>query len=282
MKSEVQQLISRGDTESALQLLATRVPDEATLLLAQYSSGKKQYGLNLMDFSEWNRIQARVNFAALELAGKVENGDFDLEKPATSTPPADSPLVYITYSPDADDDKDTANKMRDFLLQNDIRVITNDDMELGENIEGFVNKSIKESDYILAVISSDSLSNSWRNGEAALDIVLDRISETKVIPVSLDHKVLDPDYYFESLDFLNEHIKKTQINVQKALNSGGDARHFQLDLNRLNNAKNQLSLIIEKMKSVRMVNLDNGHEVSEEQFERGMNRILKRIRNSKS
>lgn len=274
MKNEIHKLISLGDTEKALDLLTSRFPNEVTLLKAQYTNGKKEFNLSMMDYSDWQRIQSRVNYSVLELAGRAED-------PAPEVPVNQArntgAKVYITYSPDAGNDRESARRMRDFLSSNNIQVTTNDDLELGGNIEDFVNSSIREADFILAVISKESLRSSWQNGEAALDIVLERVAETRVIPVSLDRAILEADFYFESLDFLNANIKKAQKNVQKAITLGGDSRHFQVDLNRLNNAKNQLSLIIEKMKNVRMVSLNQTQSASDQEFEEGMRRIVQRL-----
>lgn len=278
MKNEIHKLISLGDTEKALDLLTPRFPNEVALLKAQYANGKKEFNLSMMDYSDWQRIQSRVNYSVLEMAGRPD----EPEKAAQPAPRNTGPKVYITYSPDAANDRESARRMRDFLSSNNIQVTTNDDLELGGNIEDFVNNSIREADFILAVISKESLRNSWQNGEAALDIVLERVAETRVIPVSLDRAILEADFYFESLDFLNANIKKAQKNVQKAMTLGGDARHFQVDLNRLNNAKNQLSLIIEKMKNVRMVSLNQTQSASDQEFEEGMHRIVQRLQPANS
>ena len=277
MKNEIHKLISLGDTEKALDLLTPRFPNEVALLKAQYANGKKEFNLSMMDYSDWQRIQSRVNYSVLEMAGRADD---PAPEPTVNQPRNTGPRVYITYSPDAANDRESARRMRDFLSSNNIQVTTNDDLGLGGNIEDFVNNSIREADFILAVISKESLRNSWQNGEAALDIVLERVAETRVIPVSLDRAILEADFYFESLDFLNANIKKTQKNVQKAMTLGGDARHFQVDLNRLNNAKNQLSLIIEKMKNVRMVSLNQSQSASDQEFEEGMHRIVQRLQPS--
>jgi len=70
-KEQIQQLIATGQTEDALQLLAQATLD-ATLLQARYSQGKKQFNMALIDFGEWSRIQAQINYAVLELAGSMK------------------------------------------------------------------------------------------------------------------------------------------------------------------------------------------------------------------
>jgi tetratricopeptide (TPR) repeat protein len=64
----VQQFVSAGQTEAALaELLKTK--SDAILLQARWNQGKKQYNMGHIDFGEWSRIQAQINYAVLELAG---------------------------------------------------------------------------------------------------------------------------------------------------------------------------------------------------------------------
>ncbi len=294
MKAQIQELISLGKTEEALELLGQLTTD-AVLLQSRYNGAKRQYSMGLIDFSEWSRTQAQINYAALEIvnSAKGENkksisadagtftansGDISVGKNVSNKT---VPKVFITYSPEADNDRDAALKMKAFLAQNQIQVMTNDDMALGADIQNFVTTSLKNADLILAVISKQSLQSSWESGESAIDVVLERaVSENKVIPVSLDKTVLDPDFYFESIDFLNDKIKTYQGYIHKSITMGSDTRAFQGDLNRLQNAKNQLGQIIEKMKSVRMVSMSTKKESSEKDFEEGMKKILNRIKTS--
>jgi hypothetical protein len=292
MKAQIQELISLGKTEEALELLGQLTTD-AVLLQSRYNGAKRQYSMGMIDFSEWSRTQAQINYAALEMmnSAKGENkksisaetgtftakfGDISIGKNVSNKT---APKVFITYSPEADGDQEAAEKMKKFLENEHIKVVTNDDMDLGADIQGFVNNALKQSDFILAVISRQSLQSSWESGEAALGSVLERVSENKVIPVSLDKYVLDPDFYFESIDLLNEKIKKYQGYMKRAIEMGEDSRAFQSDLNRLLNAKNQLSQIIEKMKSVRMVSMGRSNEFSEKDFTSGMTKIVQRIHN---
>lgn len=62
----IQDLISQGQTEQALQLLEQLTPD-AVLLQSRYNGAKRQWGMGLIDNSEWSRALAQINYAALEM-----------------------------------------------------------------------------------------------------------------------------------------------------------------------------------------------------------------------
>lgn len=71
MKEQIRKLIANGNTEDALELLLQCGMTDALLLQSQFNNGKKNFNMGLVEHSEWQRIQARVNFAALELANKL-------------------------------------------------------------------------------------------------------------------------------------------------------------------------------------------------------------------
>lgn len=70
LKQEVQRLVADARTEQALALLAEHSSD-ALLLQARYNNGKKQYHMGLIEFTEWQRTQAQLNYAVMELADTI-------------------------------------------------------------------------------------------------------------------------------------------------------------------------------------------------------------------
>ncbi len=100
-KAQIQELISLGKTEEALQLLESLTSD-AVLLQARFNGGKKQYNMGLIDFSEWSRMQANVNYAALEMLNSVKGGGVS----STATQPLAAPpppkwlqILMLTANP---------------------------------------------------------------------------------------------------------------------------------------------------------------------------------------
>lgn len=79
MINEVKRLIAEGLTERAIGILLP-FSESATLLQARYSSGKNQYNMGLIEFSEWKLIQAQINFTLLEIADGLTSQDQDLSE----------------------------------------------------------------------------------------------------------------------------------------------------------------------------------------------------------
>ncbi len=73
VREQIELLIGNNQTEEALKLLAESNHD-AILLQAQFNNGKKNFNLGLISSSEWQRIQARVNYGALDMAGRLPRG----------------------------------------------------------------------------------------------------------------------------------------------------------------------------------------------------------------
>ncbi len=69
-KEEIQKRIAEGKTEALLNLLNQGNPD-LIMLKAQFNDGKKQFEMGTIQHDEWSRIQARINFAILEMADSL-------------------------------------------------------------------------------------------------------------------------------------------------------------------------------------------------------------------
>ena len=65
----IQNLIATGKIEEALSAMAPHY--DVVLQSAQYYSGRKNYNMGLLDDREWQRVQAKVNYALLEILGKT-------------------------------------------------------------------------------------------------------------------------------------------------------------------------------------------------------------------
>lgn len=164
MKEDIQQLIAEGRTEEALALLAESSSD-AILLQARYSAGKKQYNMGLIEYSEWQRTQSQINYAALELADSVDkksskSGSFNpsqrQETAAQSAPPpASKPAVFMSYN---HEDSFAMRSVKSALEENGIKVFVDiKDMGAGDDIQGFIDKAFKDNHFIISLISRNSL-----------------------------------------------------------------------------------------------------------------------------
>ncbi len=102
MKAQIQELISLGKTEEALELLGQLTTD-AVLLQSRYNGAKRQYSMGLIDFSEWSRTQAQINYAALEMMNSAKGTGGKQPTQSLPTPSPGPPellkILMLTANP---------------------------------------------------------------------------------------------------------------------------------------------------------------------------------------
>lgn len=301
MKKQIQQLIAAGNSEKALELLAQHNAD-ALLLQAQFNNGRKNFNMGLIEHSEWQRIQARVNYAALELAGKLPDdlppfqndpaddkdaaryasgpllkGTGDGNKSAgtpSSTGTGDGrlpPKVFLSYSPK---NSDVAMRIKTFLEAAGAQVFI--EQEPGVDLEHFIEEGIKDNNFVVSLISRDSLQSGWASKETTMGFIAQRLSNRRLFPVKIDNAYDEDDFYFESLDLFDQEIEKSHASIQKALARKADIRPFQDKLARYEDLKNNFGPIVQKLKSIYLV------DIAGDNFEPGMGKVLKTMQDSRA
>ncbi len=272
MRNEIQKFISLGDTEKALALLATKFPNDATLLSAQYTSGKKQFNMNLIDYSDWQRIQSKVNYSVLELAGKSEEIDASL---ANSEPPKieTQHKVFISYN---HDDFFAMQSIKSFLETNGVKVVIDtEEVKPGEKFEDFITRALRDNAFILTIVSKNSLLSGWVSKELTASMLLNHLSERQWVPVRIDNEMFEPEFFFSSIAKIDARIATLRDAVQKSLDAKLDLRNFTDELSRQEDLKNNFSKILRDLKERLVVN------VTGPLFQPGMGQVLKVIRNGK-
>ncbi|MBL7780883.1 MAG: toll/interleukin-1 receptor domain-containing protein [Saprospiraceae bacterium] len=269
MKEQIQQLISSGQTEEALQLLVKSAPD-AILLQARFNQGKKQYNMGLIEFSEWSRIQAQINYAALELAGSLKNNAGATTATNTSNNTASTTKrVFISYN---HEDRDTARRVRTFLENQGFDVILDeDDLAAGRSILEFIQASIKQCDAVVSVVSARSLQSGWVGQESVASMYAIWMADKKFIPVRLDDVVFDSKFQIAALKSISAKILELDKDIQEIRSLGSDARDLEDDRKRLFDLQKEFSTILLKLKTVSMTMIQG------DAFEGGMNRVVAAI-----
>lgn len=270
MREQIQQLISNGQTEEALALLAS-VNGDAVLLQAQYNQGKKQYSMGLIDFSDWSRVQARVNYAAIEMAGNTKlSGATQTSAPGTTHHSSHkSKKVFISYN---HEDSIVARQACTYLENAGLDVILDqDDMSAGRSIMEFIQDSIKKADVVVSIVSSKSLQSGWVGQESVASMYAVWLADKKFIPVKLDNVAFDIDFQIAATESLTQKIKDLKTKIGRLEELEGDARGPREDLARMTELKSNLGKIIQRFTSVLML------DISGQLFEPNMKKVLTSI-----
>ena len=270
MKDQIQQLIAAGQTKDALQLLV-QINGDALLLQAQYNNGEKQFNLGLIDFGEWQRIQARVNFAALEMAGRgnASSTTATVPQPTAANSGSAAHKVFISYN---HNDSFAMRAVKAYLEDHNIKVFVDiQDMGVGDNISAFIDRAFQENQFILSIISQNSLKSGWVNKELSATFLLSKFGK-KWIPVLLDNAGFDIGFYNNTMDAFEEKIKTIDIEIKTAIDKGRGLQAFTDERERIIAHKNDFDKTIQNLKN------HLAQDISGQLFEFGMGKVVNTIK----
>ncbi len=279
MKEQIQQLIAEGRTEDALNLLAQNTSD-ALLLQARYAAGKKQYNMGLVEYGEWQRTQAQINYAALEMANSLKTPTASSSAaPAGNAPAAAAPAaagqsskVFISYN---HQDAFAMRSVKSYLEENGVKVhVDINDMSAGESIQGFIDEAFRNNNFVVSIISRNSLQSGWVAKELTVAQVLNQFNKNW-IPVSIDESAFSNEFYFEASTNIDRKIADLREQIKKALESDLDIAPFTDELKRLQDLKSSIASTVANLKNVLVIDISNSKV-----FDSGMAKVISRIKPS--
>ena len=163
-----------------------------------------------------------MNNAVLELASKTtgvameEGTNPKMEKTVKgeSLKFPTSPKVYISYS---HNDLSVVQQISAYFEQNKVNIILDsENLYVGESISSFIERSIRESDFILSIVSHNSLQSGWVSIDYAQIFKVEKeTGVNKWIPCRIDQAVFDPDFVIQALERANSTINDLNSKVKK-------------------------------------------------------------------
>jgi hypothetical protein len=282
-KSDIQQMVALGQTEDALALFA-RLSADAILLQGQFNTGKKQYGIGVIDFTEWSRIQSRINYAIIEALNMVKtpstapstethlsqggtSAQTDRSVPSAAEP--QGPRVFISYS---HKDMHVMRSVKRYLEDNGIHSqVDLTDLSVGAEIQAFVDKALRDNDFVVSIISRDSLESGWVSAELTVAKFLNKTNQNW-IPVAIDGAWKDDKFYFTVTENIERKMVAARKQLKKALDAGVSISPMTEEMSRLEALKANIGSTIATLKDLYVV------DISGELFEVGMAKVLRKIK----
>jgi TIR domain/Effector-associated domain 11 len=197
MEQQIRQLITKGKTKDALDLM-TPYANEAILLRARLSSIERNNTMGLIDFNDFQREMNRINFSVLSL---LDSDDIDLpeqdrqisassnnnyapnQTSSNKVFNARKPRVFVSY---AHEDSELLRQMEsqlNVLKKNGvIDIWTDKEILPGQDWNKDINESLVNADIILLLLSSSFLNSDyiWRN---EMQIALKNSKEGKAVAI---------------------------------------------------------------------------------------------------
>ncbi len=175
--------------------------------------------------------------------------------------------VFISYNYK---DKDLANRIKEDLEENDINVIIDsENMTLEENLKMFTERSIKESDVILALISQNSLISVWGGMENIFALTGEKKSNNnKFIALYEGDSFFSKAFLRESI--LKVRMKKQEIEdeITESMREKIAIEHLQEEYNRYQKLENNLANIVNRLRNSLCI------DISKDNFKIGMQKVV--------
>ncbi|MEM6630683.1 MAG: TIR domain-containing protein [Bacteroidota bacterium] len=275
LDQEIGNAIQRGDLQHAIELLLKYAQEnglddlynDIILLSGRYHRNETQLNRGIHDNRDYtlesNRINSALTHYIKQYIGEEPSGSGKHKRSINKQ------TIFISYSR-----KDilVADKLKKGLLNENVDVLI-DEIGLmpGENIESWIRKSIKESDYVIAIISEDSLLSKWVIWEALYSLQAQDFSQTQLIAAYIDDIFLEEGGVDKLLDKNDEQIKSIRLRINQRNEKRRAIDDLENDLKRLTTINNRLPFIVQWLKEHLSVN------ITQEAFDSGMARIIAKI-----
>jgi hypothetical protein len=228
--------------------------------------------MGLIDFSEWSRTQAQINYAALEMMNMVKITSAGTESSSLKnqdTGSTEGHKVFISYS---HKDAFAMRSVKSFLESHGVHVhVDLNDLSAGSEIQGFIDKALRENDFVVSIISQNSLESGWVGKELTVVQFLNKTNQNW-IPVAIDGAWKDDKFFFSVNESIDKKITNVRKQMRKALDSDLDISPFTEELKRFQDLKANIGSTIATLKSLLVV------DISGELFDIGMPKVVKKIK----
>jgi len=183
--------------------------------------------------------------------------------------------VFISYN---HADIECAKAIEAFLTEHNMSVIRDEkDMLGGRSISHFIKESVRDNQFILFLVSKNSLSSGWVAMEIVETLWAIEFQQGKVlIPCYLDEEFLGDNLMDELVNSIDNGLKSHEERRSKLVKKKLETKPSDEQIKRLTHLRNNLPKIIAHLQTHKTVN------ISPPNFEAGMAEVLKAIGQSSS
>ncbi len=256
---KLRKLVAENKTDRALLALKEDMaayPDMQNQLLtisAKFADICRKENTGLLDDSDVMRFKAQVNFSVLEMINQIEqqNATNRVNKPQAQALADEQTLkektVFISYN---HHDIEIANKLKERLTAINIRVvIDSEQMQAGEDIKEFIEKSVRETATTISLVSATSLLSAWVAMESINTFYHEKTkTDKKFIACFITDDFFKRDFTDRALDHIEVEIKEIQALITARMEKNRSIRDLQNELTRMTELRNNMDEIVRRLR----------------------------------
>lgn len=247
MTSKIRDLLEKGNAEMALKEMASD-SNSARLVLADYLNERKLLELGIIDAQEFDDYHRKIIQRIPRLP----------PDPKPELPPNSAKSsIFLSYN---HQDKTMALRIKEELEKYHIQVRMDDsDVKAGQSIEDFIAKQTRQNQAVMILLSKSSLKSSWVIYESMIAMFDELLYKKLIIPVTLDAAFEDNSFSMEIVNHLDAQIMVNKDMVLQFESKHLNPEHIQQQINRLNDARNQVPKVLRKLQSAAVKSVAQGN-----------------------
>jgi len=270
-KSYLSKLIAKGKTQKAIEHLLeftenTNQVDLYNDILQVSGRFSRIENMNKKGIISFNDYTIESNKISDTLKEYIQNDLKEITIKKKSNPNDSKKVIFISYN---HEDKIFALKVKESLEKKGIEVIIDlKNIKPGQEINEFINDSIKVASATICIVSKNSLLSSWVAIESMKTLNSEQITSKKFIAGYIDSSFFKRTFTDEALNKIEKEISEIKVIIQDRLKRNRNIDDIQNELVRYNNLKHDLPKIIRKLKESYTV------DISTENFDSGIQQII--------
>ena len=256
---KLRKLVAENKTDRALQALKADMasyPDLQNQLLtisAKFADISRKENTGLLEDGEAMRFKAQVNFSVLEMINQIEiqNTTSPVNEPQaralSGEKTSKEKTVFISYN---HHDSEIANRLKEKLTAINIPVvIDSEQMQGGEDIKEFIEKSVRETATTISLVSATSLLSAWVAMESINTFFHEKTkTDKKFIACFITDDFFKRDFTDQALDHIEGEIKEIQALITARMEKNRSIRDLQNELTRMTELRNNMDEIVRRLR----------------------------------
>lgn len=170
--------------------------------------------------------------------------------------------IFISYSPE---DIDFVRKLKQAIEAENIgETIDIESLKFGDNLQEFLERSVRQTDITISIISKHSLQSVWVIAESLETLMYEKIErKKKFLPIYIDQTCFDDSFYLKVGSGIDEALAKLKHFIAQALQENLGISHYEQKRKRLSDLRNHLDTVLVKLHSIHLADFSNTRKFHE-------------------